>query len=204
MGSPGPTSDTAALADGIGLLEPAFAADLGAGSGGVAGFVPAAEGPVWLLVDLDLAALSSCRIEGALRVCCDVSEVPSLMAGGIADLVTSNPPYGDVGRSRQPQGMRRRLERLAGPVARSLFARAASHLLRAGGEYRTVNRPQALEEMLVSCRAFGMEAFEIQPFGEPSRPAGLVRLRAVKGGGRRRLRLLPQRPLPGSGSGGAE
>ncbi|HRY61634.1 MAG TPA: rod shape-determining protein MreC, partial [Candidatus Fermentibacter sp.] len=62
----------------------------------------------------------------------------------------------------------------------------------------------ALEEMLVSCRAFGMEAFEIQPFGEPSRPAGLVRLRAVKGGGRRRLRLLPQRPLPGSGSGGAE
>lgn len=197
MGFSGPTSDTAALADGIELLEPLFAADLGAGSGGVAGFIPAAESPAWLLIDVDRAALSACRIEGVLRVCCDVSDVPFLMPGGIADLVTSNPPYGDEGRSRRPQAVRRRLERLAGPVARSLFARAASHLLRAGGEYRMVNRPHALEEMLVSCRAFGMEAFEIQPFGEPSHPAGLVRLRAVKGGGRRRLRLLPQKPLPG-------
>ena len=169
----------------------------------MAEFGPAAGGPAWLLVDLDAEALSSCRIAGALRVCCDVSDVPFLMAGGIADLVASNPPYGDEGRSRPPSGRRRRLERLSGPIVRSLFARAASHLLRPGGEYRTVNRPQALEEMLVSCRAFGMETFEIQPFGEPSHPACLVRLRALKGGGRRQLRLLPQRPLPGTPGGAA-
>jgi tRNA1(Val) A37 N6-methylase TrmN6 len=76
-----------------------------------------------------------------------------------------------------------------------MFARAAAHLLRRGGEFRMVGRPADLAGILVCCEAFDLRPFEILPFGEPGRPAATLRVRASAGAGRP-LELLPQVPFP--------
>ncbi|MCC6871568.1 MAG: hypothetical protein IT351_04215 [Candidatus Fermentibacter sp.] len=197
MNPAGPTSDTAALAEGLRVRDGGLAADLGAGSGGVARFV--ADGSVrWLMLDVNPELLALCEIPGAMRVCCDVARATSALPAGIASVVTANPPYLAAGSARRPVCRAREQARIAGPLALPLFYRAASHLLEEGGEFRTIGRPRSLEEMLVTCSAFDMGPFEIQPFGPQGRPASLVRIRALLGA-RAALEILPQKPLPGSG-----
>lgn len=158
-------------------------------------FAPSRGSFTWLLLDVEYGALAACDSPCALRVCCDIGDVPSLLSGGIAEVVTANPPFLDSGRVRRPPDRTRGLARVSPPFARALFTRAAAHLLRKGGEFRIVNRPSALEEMLVCCRAFGLEPLELQPYGPPGCPASLVRLRALRGAGRA-FSLLPQAALP--------
>lgn len=192
----GPTSDTAALAEGLRVREGGLAADLGAGSGWVARFVPD-RSVRWLMLDVNRGLLASCDIPGAMRVCCDVARATAALPPGIASVVTANPPYLASGRARRPVCRARELARIADPLVMPLFFRAASHLLEKGGEFRTIGRPHSLEEMLVACRAFDMGPFELQPFGLPGRPASVVRIRALRGA-RATLEILPQKPLPGS------
>jgi tRNA1(Val) A37 N6-methylase TrmN6 len=170
--------------------------DLGAGGAPAALFDGRADGSRWLLVDLDAAALAgAARLRGAMRLCCDVRDVPQALAAGIASLVIANPPFNPLGSSRRPSGARRDLERTRRPLDMLMFARAAAHLLRRGGEFRMVGRPADLAGILVCCEAFDLRPFEILPFGEPGRPAATLRVRASAGAGRP-LELLPQVPFP--------
>jgi tRNA1Val (adenine37-N6)-methyltransferase len=179
--------------------------DLGSGRGWVAAFCdprPAGSSCPWLLLDIDREALAAADVPDSLRACCDVRTVPSAFEGGIASVVVANPPYHRESSSRASPVAARNLARIAPPLTMAFFARAAAHLLVPGGEFRLVERPYEIEEALVTCRAFDLQPFEIQPFGEPGRRASLIRIRALRGKAPT-LALLPQMPLPGTASPGA-
>ena len=105
-----------------------------------------------------------------------------LPAGGF-DLVVSNPPYFPPSRGLSPADPARRQARTEDTLSLPELCQAAAYLLRWGGGFCLVHRPERLADLLTALREAGLEpkrlrAVESRPGAAPS----LLLLEARRGG----------------------
>ena len=105
-----------------------------------------------------------------------------LPAGGF-DLAVANPPYFPPGRGLSPPDPARRQARTEDALSLPELCRAAAYLLRWGGSFCLVHRPERLADLLPALREAGLEPkrlrlVEPRPGAAPS----LLLLEARRGG----------------------
>jgi tRNA1(Val) A37 N6-methylase TrmN6 len=173
----------------------AHAVDLGAGIGtaGLALLVRGAARRVTLVeIDKDLAALARANsvrngfVGQTAIVIADVASLarrggPHLPKAASADLVLANPPFNDPAwRKTSPDAARKRAY-MAKDSDLETWARAADRLLKPGGTFVLIHRPEAMAIILAALAGrFGAaELIPIHP--RPGKPAIRLLVRAKKG-----------------------
>ncbi len=166
--------------------------DLGCGGGAPCLLLLGREPTLALTaVDVDAAAADLCRENLAANglagtvLAGDFGD-PELLPAGAFDLAVSNPPYfaagsgGDGGAARMEGGCT-----LDGLCA------AAARLVRNGGRFALVHRPERLTDLLCALRLHGLEPKRLRLCHDgPSRPPFAVLVEAVRQG-RPGLEVLP-------------
>jgi len=194
------TTDTLLLASSLHASPGSVIVDLGCGSGGASIYSSSLNpGCRWIGIDIrydPLKLMMNSRNHqnshvNMTAVCCSLESVPLTFSGCIADAVILNPPYCVSGSVRQSPVKGRNISRSGPGMLIYQFIRSAAHLLVHGGEFLIVNRPVMLPEIMLGCRAFGVNILEIQPIGSLGKPAEQIILRGRKGSGED-LRILPQ------------
>ena len=194
------TTDTLLLASALRTAPGSVIVDLGCGSGGASLYSSSLNpGCRWIGIDIRFEPLklmmASRDLQGtpvdAAAVCCSLETVPSFFPECIADAVISNPPYGRTGSVRRSPQAERDRSRSGSGLLLYQFIRGAAHLLVPGGGFLIINRPSSLAEIILGCRAFGINPVAIQPVGSPDKPAELILLHGRKGSGED-LKILPQ------------
>lgn len=194
------TTDTLLLASALRTLPASVIADLGCGSGGVILYSSALNPDCrWIGIDIRHDPLKLMmaakdiqkRPEDISAVCCNIETIPLVFPGSIADAVIMNPPYGRKGSARRSPRAERDRSRRGSELLLYQFIRSAAHLLVPGGKVLIINRPSSLPDIMLGCRAFGVNPVEIQPVGSAEKPAELIILQGRKDyrGG---LSILPQ------------
>lgn len=185
---PGPsvTTDTLLLGSSLSVEPGTLVVDLGCGPGGAMDAARSSNPDCsWLGIDLRYAPLRElvlARGEAAVdAVCCDVLHIPWAIRGGIAGAVIMNPPFVDRQRGRISPSVSRAVSRSGSSILLHAFVRAASHLLRSGGQMLAVARPAMLPSLLLGCRAWDLGPSELQPVGPAGGPAVHILLRCLKG-----------------------
>ena len=164
-------------------------ADLGCGSGAIALMLLASDSTLQVTgIELDeqaarqaaenarLNAVNFTALQGDLR------NIRDLLPAGSMDGCISNPPYFPVGSGKQA----------AGPLAKARseetcsledLTTAAAWLLRTGGSFVLVHRPERLTDLLWELRNHQLEPKRIQFVRhKPQSPINLVLIEARKGG----------------------
>ena len=203
-----------------GMAAGSRAADLGTGSGVVAFILHHKLGGARITgFDVRAAAVDrakrACAMNGLEEdidfICCDAAEIgrkgtsllPHAVRAGSFDAVVSNPPY--FRRTPDEPGAADPDERY---VARhettadfADFAEAAARLLKEGGSFYLVHRPDRLADIFCGMRAAGIEPKEMQPVvPSAGKSANIVLVRGIKGAGPE-LRMLPEIAVHGAGGG---
>ena len=124
-------------------------------------------------------------------VCCDVRTVPLAFRPECVQAVIANPPYGKSECGRKSPDPQRETSRSGEDLLLQSFVRAAFHLLEKGGRFLTVVPPCRMADVLLGCRAFGLNPVAVQPVGNTDRPAELVVIVSKKGSASK-LEILPQ------------
>ena len=174
--------------------------DLGCGSGVLSLLLLARESTLSLTaVDLSPAAADLCRrnfAENGLEAPVLTGDLtdPALLPAGSFDLVISNPPYfaagsgGNVGEAR-----------MEGTCTLESLCAAAARLVKNGGRFALVHRPERLAELLEALRCRGLEPKRLRLcHHSPAAPPFAALVEAVRQG-RPGLEILPpflDRPDP--------
>jgi tRNA1(Val) A37 N6-methylase TrmN6 len=173
------------------------ALDIGAGVG-TAGLIFALSHPAarigFVENDSALAALAQHNLEAnglaerGTVIEADLFSAASRRSAGLgqesADLVLTNPPFLDPTRNRlSPNPGRRRAHAMqdGGPSPLTRWMTASLALLKPGGDFIMIHRPDALAEIVAACagRAGGITLLPVQP--DATRPAHRLLVRAKKG-----------------------
>ena len=113
----------------------------------------------------------------------DLRKAEVLPAAGSMDYVVSNPPYFKSGSGKSADGAARQTAREEAQCTLSEVCAAASRVLRWGGSFALVYRPERLTDLLCELRGHGMEPkrlrFVVQ---RPDAPPTLVLAEARRGG----------------------
>lgn len=140
--------------------------------------------------------------ERADMLCGDIRRVRELFAAGSFDLAAANPPYFPVGHGKTPSDTARAAARGETSCTLDDICAAAQWLLRTGGGFSLVHRPERLGEIFACMSAHGMEPKRlrcVQPRAESAPSLVLVEGRR---GGKPGLKIEP--PLILSTSDGGE
>ncbi len=116
-------------------------------------------------------------------VCADVRELKAVHTGGELDVVFSNPPYMKTDSGKRNESDEKYIARHEVMGGIDDFCAAASRLLKHGGKFYAVWRPDRLCDIICSMRAHGLEPKEMtfvhaDTLTEPS----IVLICATKGG----------------------
>ena len=112
----------------------------------------------------------------------DLRDRPSLPAGAF-DLVVSNPPYFPPDSGLLPEGDSRRMARTEETCALEEVCGAAARLLRWGGSFCVVQKPERLTDLLCSLRQSALEPKRLRMVtARPEKAPSLVLLEARRGG----------------------
>ena len=163
--------------------------DLGCGSGAIALMLLASDPTLTVTgIELQSAAAEAARqnaqinrlsftvLEGDLR------SMQSLLPANSMDGVISNPPYFPVGSGKPAQGAFARA-RSEETCSLAQLCDAADWLLRWGGAFVLVHRPERLADLIWELRSRKMEPKRIRFVRHrPDSPVSLVLLEARKGG----------------------
>lgn len=170
------TTDTVLLANEASTACPAgLAFDLGTGTGDVPRLVSEVNRSlVWIGLDTSRDSLLLAR-DVLLPVLAGVDQVPSLFPGGIADLVTANPPYFVHGSGRTSPDPAREVARRGGPLLVYMFVFAAAHLLKPEGVFLLTFRWGDGRDVETAVRASGIRLGSISQQGRTGLLAGLGR-----------------------------
>ena len=189
--------DTLALGGFAGVRRGDRVCDLGCGSGALALLLLARESTLHVTgVEISPAAAALARenfaanavpgevVEGDLR------QVKALLPAGAFSLAVSNPPYFPAGSggSGGPARMEEHctLEQLCA---------AAAWLLKNGGRFALVHRPERLADLMCALRAHALEPKRMQLLvPDHGRPPAAVLLEAIKQG-RPGLSVLPEQRI---------
>ncbi|MCD4700519.1 MAG: hypothetical protein K8S24_01550, partial [Candidatus Aegiribacteria sp.] len=99
--------------------------------------------------------------------------------------------YGMAGSVRRSPSDERDMSRRGSELLLYQFIRGAAHLLVPGGKSLIINRPSSLPDIMLGCRASGINPATIQPVGSAGKPAELIILHGIKNS-RKELRIFPQ------------
>lgn len=185
------------LADFVRLPKAAQVADLGSG-GGTLGLLLCGRYPDCTVTGVELsqeahqAALENIarnRLDRLRSVLGDLRQVRTLLPGGAFSCVLSNPPYFSGGLpSTGVAGVQARQESVC---TLSDVYEAAAWLLRFGGSFFLVHRPERMADLMALGRAWSLEPKLLQLVRHsPASPASLVLLQCRRGA-KPGLRLLP-------------
>lgn len=178
-------TDSVALAGFARIPRGSRAADLGCGCGAIALMVLASD-PSCAVTGIELDPLAAAAAgENARRngvdftvVQGDLRQIETLLPPGRFDAAVSNPPYFPAG-SGGALARARSEETLPLPD----LCRAAGWLLRWGGTFSLVHRPERLAELVRCLQAQRLEPKRIQLLRHrPGGPVSLLLLEAKKGG----------------------
>ena len=187
-----PGTDTFALAS-VPRLRPGMrVCDLGCGTGLLALLLLEREPDLAVTgVELQPYAAALCRraaaengLEGRLTVLeGDIRRIRELLPAGRFDLVVSNPPYYPVGSGRLPAGDALRRARSEDGCTLAQVCAAAAYLLRWGGKFCLVHKPERLTDVFCALREAGLEPKGLRSVcPRPERPPSLVLIEAARGG----------------------
>lgn len=111
----------------------------------------------------------------------DMREIKGRFPAGGYDLVIANPPYFAVNTGKRAQGD------IADAREESCcslddITKAAAYLLRAGGNFALVHRPERLSELCVCMTAHNIQPKRLQfAFADPTKPPSLIFLEGKRG-----------------------
>lgn len=192
------STDTMVLGDFVKLPGSARVADLGSGSAPL-GLLLCARYPDCTVTGIELQrAAHMAALENIARnhladrlqsIPADLRQVRTLLPAASFHCVVSNPPYFTAGASSAAP---------AGPQARKELCctlldvyQAAAWLLRFGGDFFLVQKPERLTDLLAFGRQTGLEPKQLRFVRhKPHSPQSLVLLRCRRGG-KPGLTLLP-------------
>jgi tRNA1Val (adenine37-N6)-methyltransferase len=115
--------------------------------------------------------------------CADLRDLRAVDFGGEVDAVLANPPYmrADTGKLNRSDAKAIARHELFGGIGD--FCAAASRLLRWGGRFGCVWRPDRLIDLLTALREHGLEPKRMTfVHGDASAPASMVLIDARRGG----------------------
>ena len=122
--------------------------------------------------------------------CMDLRDAPARFPTGSFDLVISNPPYY---QGVPPSGPARRAARHESSCAFPEIAQAAAYLLRWGGAFCFVHKPERLTDVLCELRATRCEPKRLRfVHAAPDAPPSLILIEGRRGGN---PGLIIERPL---------
>lgn len=159
-------SDTYLLSAFVSAMPNGNAADLGSGTG-IASLLCAARGKFKKIYSVEIQREFSELIErnAALNklddiitpICADVREIKSAHTGGELDAVFANPPYmrADSGKRNQSDEKYIARHEVFGDIGD--FCAAASRLLKFGGLFYCVYRPDRLADLMYALRVSKLE-----------------------------------------------
>ncbi len=114
----------------------------------------------------------------------DIADGDSFEEAGTFDAVLSNPPYFRKDAAIPSTSADRYTARHETTAGIGEFAKAASLMLKRGGRFYLVHRPERLTDIFVSLRAAGLEPKELQLVSpREGEAANIALISAVKGGG---------------------
>ena len=166
--------------------------DLGCASGAIALLLLAREPSLQLTgleLDRDAAALARENMaENRFTEQCeiltgDIREHRALFRAGSFDFAVANPPYFPLGRGALPPDPARAAARSETDLSLEELCRAAAWLLRSGGSFFLVHRPERLSELLCTLTACALEPKRLRLVcPRPERAPSLILLEARRGG----------------------
>jgi len=121
----------------------------------------------------------------------DLRQVRDTFPAGSFDLVVCNPPYFSPGSGALPSEAARRLSRTEEGCTLEEVCAAAGYLLRWGGAFCLVHRPERLADLVCSLRAQGMEPKRMRFVQKEVLSAPSLVLLEARRGGRPRLSVEP-------------
>ena len=132
----------------------------------------------------------------------DLREIGKIFSAGVYDAVVCNPPYLKAGSGKRAAAREQALARMeiAGTIAD--FCAAASRLLKPGGRFYLVYRPERLADLLDAMRQSGIEPKILRFVQEKACCAPCLLLAEGRKGGRPGLTVSP--PLLRYGPDGKE
>ena len=183
------STDSVACAWFAGFPKQAKIADLGCGSGAISLMLLASD-PTLQVTGIELQPEAAAMAEENARrntvnfsvLQGDLREIRTLLGPGSMDGVISNPPYFPVGSGKAALGL---LARARSEETCSLpqLIQAADWLLRWGGKFILVHRPERLADLIWELRNRKLEPKRIRFVRHrPESPVSLVLLEARKGG----------------------
>lgn len=133
-------------------------------------------------------------LSGRLKsYCVDLRDAPAQFATGSFDLIVSNPPYFPAGRGATPPGDIRRATRHECDCTLSELVRTAAYLLRWGGAFCLVHKPERLTDILCCLRDGRCEPKRLRlVHATPDASPSLILVEARRGG---KPGLTIERPL---------
>lgn len=125
--------------------------------------------------------------------CGDLRRRKDLPGAGAFDLVVCNPPYFPAGSGASADGTARQSAREEAFCTLEDICTAAGYLLRWGGTFCLVHRPERLTDLMIALRKAGLEPKRLRPVVQRAgRPPTLLLLESRRGG---RPGLVWERPL---------
>ena len=185
-------TDAFLLAAYIRSAKRAHAVELGAGTG-IVSLLLAAKNKVSCMDAVEIqpsyasliernAALNHCQ-DRIRAVCRDLRELDVRELGGEVDLVFSNPPYmrTDSGKRNEQEEKYIARHEVCGTIFD--FCAAAGRILKYGGKFVTVWRPDRLTELLYALRDANLEAKRMTfVYADAESEPCMVLTEAIKGG----------------------
>lgn len=120
----------------------------------------------------------------------DIRQVKAFLAAGSFDTVVSNPPYYPVRSGKHPEG-RREICRSEAFCALPELCDAAAYLLKYGGTFSVVHRPERLAELVTVLSSRKLEPKRLRFVKKQADSAPSLILLAAKKGGKAGLTILP-------------
>lgn len=187
--------------------HPVRVCDLGTDCGIVA-FIISHKIPDTVVTGIEKRQDAAARAEQAVslngledRVSIITADVADIVSGayreeeGRYDAVVSNPPYFRRDAAIPSASDDRFTARHETTAGIEEFAKAAALMLRQGGDFYLVHRPDRLADIFAALRACGLEPKEMQMVSpRAGEPANIVLIHAVRDAGPQ-LRILPELPV---------
>lgn len=185
-------TDSVLLSDFVRLPPNALAADLGAGAGTL-GLLLCARHPDCRVNGLELqspaaeaaqAVIRENGMEGRVSVAQgDLRQIADFAPAGRYDVVVSNPPYFPAGSGASAASEALALARTELGCTLAEVCAAAAWLLRWGGLFFLVHRPERLCDLMTELRGHGLEPKRLRLVRHrPDAPPCLVLLESRRGG----------------------
>lgn len=204
-------TDCVLLVDFVNTASARLGIDLGCASGAIS-LLLLVRAPLLHMTGLELVpqAVELARenmaenalTERADMLCGDIRRVRELFAAGSFDLTVANPPYFPVGHGKPSADAARAAARGETSCTLDDICAAAQWLLRTGGGFSLVHRPERLGELFVCMSAHGIEPKRLRCVQQRAESAPSLVLVEGRRGGKPGLKIEP--PLILSASDGSE